>query len=216
MPSSTCLLLTDFLDDGYKALRDLVMDYAGITPNSLIHSTDSIAPSPAIQHPRTNVMKQQELAGAVRESMQTFSEGSTTRSSSSQQQNGETTTVEETTATTTTTADTSAVSSNVQEETARLLSQYREVPHGQAQPPIKNIQSVARSWSRPSTSMSQYSTNSQSRAVAGSGKVGWLWHVCAHVLYIVCVTCGIMCYVCMCVCMHAMCMFSCACVVWCV
>ena len=182
MPSSLSLSpsLSDFLDDGYKALRDLVMDYAGITPNSLIQSTDSIAPS-AIQHPRTSAMEQHELAGAVRESAQTFSEGSTSRSSSSQQQNEETTTVDETTATTTTTADTSAMSSNVQEETARLLSQYREVPHGQVQPPVKNIQSVARSWSRPSTSMSQHSTNSQSRAVTGSTKVGGLaglWHVC--------------------------------------
>lgn len=135
---------TDFLDDGYKALRDLVMDYAGITPNSLIQSTDSIAPS-AVQHPQS--AREQELGGGVGESMQTFSEGTTSRSSSSQQQNGETTTVDETTATTTTTADMSAVSSNVQEETAKLLSQYKEVPHGQVPPPIKSIQSVARSWS---------------------------------------------------------------------
>ena len=158
---------TDFLDDGYKALRDLVMDYAGITPNSLIQSTDSIAPS-ALQHPRMSA-REYELLGVVDESMHTFSGDTTTRSSSSQQHNAETTTVEETT--TTTTADTSAVSSNVQEETAKLLSQYKEVPHGQAPPPIRSIQSVARSWSRPSTSMSHQSTSSRSRAAAGSSKV---------------------------------------------
>ena len=153
-------LPTDFLDDGYRALRDLVMDYAGITPNSLIQSTDSIAPS-ALQHPRMSA-REYELLGAVDESMHTFSGDTTTRSSSSQQHNAETTTVEETT----TTADTSAVSSNVQQETAKLLSQYKEVPHGQAPPPIRSIQSVARSWSRPSTS-----TSHQSTSAAGSSKV---------------------------------------------
>ena len=161
---------TDFLDDGYKALRDLVMDYAGITPNSLIQSTDSIAPS-ALQHPRMSA-REEELMGGVAESMHTFSEDTTTRSSSSQQQNAETTTADETTATTTTTADTSAVTSNVQEETAKLLCQYKETPHSQAPPPTRSVQSVARSWSRPSTSMSQQSTNSQGRAAAGSSKVG--------------------------------------------
>lgn len=176
---------TDFLDDGYKALRDLVMDYAGITPNSLIQSTDSIAPS-ALQHPRMSARVYEQL-GAVDESMQTFSGNTTTRSSSSQQHNADTTTVEETA--TTTTADTSAVSSNVQKETANLLSQYKEVPHGQAPPPIRSIQSVARSWSRPSTSMSHQSTSSRGRAVAGSSKVRTYVHtyVCgSH-------TCGVGC-----------------------
>jgi guanylate kinase len=35
----------DSLDDAYKSLRTLVMEYAGITPNSLVQSTDSIPPS---------------------------------------------------------------------------------------------------------------------------------------------------------------------------
>ena len=43
--SGVFLMPTDSLDDAYKSLRTLVMEYAGITPNSLVQSTDSIPPS---------------------------------------------------------------------------------------------------------------------------------------------------------------------------
>ena len=141
------MFFVDSLDVGYKTLRDLVMEYAGITPNSLVQSTDSIAPSDKEGHSMAHTSADYEAMPM-----------SAVVSGTSSTKTGTLAATEE---------DSTVVSSVVQETSSGgVVGGLPGTETLDLQSPLllQNIKQVAKTWSRPSTSLSQYSGTNQSKS----------------------------------------------------